>query len=634
MRGGEYQAIVIGGGHAGCEAAHACARLGLRTLLVTMNLDAIARMSCNPSIGGPAKGHLTREVDALGGLQGEITDATYTNLRMLNTGKSPAVQALRAQSDREAYSRAMQAVLMRVPNLELAEGEAVRINAVAAEGGRMRVTGVTLAIGRELSAPRVILAAGTFLRGRLMIGARVWDGGRWDEAPSVALSHSLEELGIALGRLKTGTSPRLHRDSLDYTALSAQLSEWRRDGFSCYRESGIPSMLLPCWQTRTDEATVAFIAQNLEQSALYSGNISGAGPRYCPSIEDKVRRFPHNTTHPVFLEPDGASTPQVYVQGLTTRLPEEVQQGFLARTRGLEKAVILRPGHAVEYDYQNPLALNSRLESKLVEGLYFAGQVNGTTGYEEAAAQGLVAGANAALTMLGKDALPLTRSNSYIGVMLDDLTTAGTQEPYRMFTASAEYRLLLRSGNAALRLGDIAFENKLLSIEKYGALNKLRRRISTLESALDVTRVRFGNASMTLRELAKQPEVDETAFALIAADATGCGIHDALNRAALREVFTGVKYEGYIKRQEEEVARLRKYEALRIPPELDYAEMKGLSSEAREKLSRVRPATIAQASRIPGLRPADVNALMLAVRRDFAARERISARIIGSEGGV
>ena len=627
MSSGEYQAIVIGGGHAGCEAAHACARLGLRTLLVTMKLGAIARMSCNPSIGGPAKGHLTREVDALGGLQGEITDATYTNLRMLNTGKGPAVQALRAQSDREAYSRVMMKALARVQNLELAEGEVVRLAAVAAEGGRMRVAGVTLADGREYAAQRVILAAGTFLRGRLMIGSRVWDGGRWDEAPSIALSQSLEELGITLGRLKTGTSPRLHRDSLDYTALAAQLSEWRRDGFSCYRESEIPPILLPCWQTRTDADTVSFIAQNLSQSALYSGNISGAGPRYCPSIEDKVRRFPHNTVHPVFLEPDGANTPQVYVQGLTTSLPEDVQQGFLARTRGLENAVIMRPGHAVEYDFQNPLALTSQLESKHVEGLYFAGQVNGTTGYEEAAAQGLVAGANAALTLLGRDTLPLSRSNSYLGVMLDDLTTMGTQEPYRMFTASCEYRLLLRGGNAALRLGDIAHDCGMLPDDKYAALNELRARIAMLEGAADGVRVMHRGASMTLRELAKQSEIDETAFAPIAADAIGCGMQDALNRAALREVFTSAKYEGYIKRMEEEIARLRKYEVLRIPPKLDYCAIKGISSEAKEKLGRVRPATIAQASRIPGLRPTDVNALMVTLRR---MRQGPSANLLES----
>jgi tRNA uridine 5-carboxymethylaminomethyl modification enzyme len=629
----EYGAVVIGGGHAGCEAAHACARLGLRTVLVTMKLSAVARMSCNPSIGGPAKGHLTREIDALGGLQGEAIDASYLNLRLLNTGKGPAVQALRAQADRARYSEVMLALLRRTANLTLMEGEAVEVLTELAPGATLpRVKGVRLADGREFAAKRVVLAPGTFLRGKLMIGERVWDGGRWEEPPSALLPAQLERLGVPLGRLKTGTSPRLHRDSLDYTALGAQVSEWRRDAFQCYAATEIAPLLLPCWQTRTDAETVRYIGENLTRSALYSGNVTGVGPRYCPSIEDKVRRFPDNLSHPVFLEPDGVATDEVYVQGLTTSLPEEVQSGFLARTQGLERARILRPGHAVEYDYQNPLELHPGLESKRVEGLYFAGQVNGTTGYEEAGAQGLAAGANASLSLLGREPLPLARDNSYLGVMLDDLTTVGTEEPYRMFTASCEYRLLLRFDNAALRLGPMARDAGLLSDEKALALERLRTRVYAVQAQLDTVKVAAEDAElkpgMTLRELAKRPEVDEARFAryakkLLAPD----GGEPVLEAAALKQAYIAAKYEGYLKRQEEEIARMRKYERLAVPPDFDFARVAAISAEGREKLTRVRPRTVAQAARIPGLRPADVSGLVLGLRSS-----RQSSAISGQRG--
>jgi len=629
MSSKSYDTVTIGGGHAGCEAAHACARLGLRTLLVTMKLSAVARMSCNPSIGGPAKGHLTREIDALGGLQGEAIDQSYINLRLLNTGKGPAVQALRAQADRARYSAVMLGLLRRTPGLTLLEGEAVEVLTELPPGGiRPRVKGVRLADGRELMAERVVLAPGTFLRGKLMIGERVWDGGRWDEAPSVALAAQLERLGLPLGRLKTGTSPRLHRDSLDYTALAVQVSEWRRDAFRCYAPTEIPPLLLPCWQTRTDAETVRYISENLARSALYSGNVTGVGPRYCPSIEDKVRRFPDNLSHPVFLEPDGAATDEVYVQGLTTSLPEEVQVGFLARTKGLERARILRPGHAVEYDFQNPLELHPDLESKRVEGLYFAGQVNGTTGYEEAGAQGLAAGANAALSLQGREPLPLSRDNSYIGVMLDDLTTVGTEEPYRMFTSSCEYRLLLRFDNAALRLGPMARDAGLLSAEKAQALERLRQRVYAVQAQLDTVKAVAADAGLkpgaTLRDLAKRPEVDEERFAqhakkLVAAEGD---VEPVLEAAALKQAYIAAKYEGYLKRQEQEVARMRKYERLAIPPGFDFAQVAAISAEGREKLARVQPRTVAQAARIPGLRPADVSGLVASLQRPASQQAR------------
>jgi tRNA uridine 5-carboxymethylaminomethyl modification enzyme len=681
----EFGVIVVGGGHAGCEAAHAAARLGVRTALVTLRLDQIAHMPCNPSIGGPAKGHLAREVDALGGLMGRVTDATYINLRLLNTGKGASVQALRAQSDRLGYAAEMQRILAATPHLTLVEGEVagflrsakckVQGAGLAADlssaarrpqpqpatesqslhsAPRQRIAGVVLADGRELRAPRVVICPGTFTRAECFMGERRHRAGRWGETSAEALGAALDGLGLPLHRLKTGTSPRIHKDSVDYTALTPQLSEWRDNGFECYGPRAKPPWFLPCWQTKTSRATKELLLANRQASALYSGAITGTGPRYCPSIEDKLVRFPEAETHPVFIEPDGRGVDILYLQGLSTSMPLDVQTAFLHTIPGLEAAKIKRPGYAVEYDAVNPIELTPQLDCRRVGGLYCAGQFNGTSGYEEAACQGLVAGANAALSLLGRPPLALARDNSYTGVLVDDLTTRGTQEPYRMLTARCEHRLLLRHDNAALRLGPIAREAGLLSKEQVAALDALRQRVWAVETELAARRVsvdeqaalgvQFRQAeTRTARELvlrgvavgklleahsaarpdrlsgAAAPARQASRVPTAEAGPEARAAESFLNSTANATVEVELRYSAYLDKARAEAERLRAHEQTAIPAGFDYAGVHGLLKSSVESLSRLQPATLGQARRVPGVTPADAASLLLALRRAGAA---------------
>jgi len=629
-----FDVVVVGAGHAGCEAAHAVARLGLKAALVTMDLTKIAYMSCNPSIGGPAKGHLTREIDALGGLQGIVTDATYLSIRMLNTGKGASVRALRAQSDRNGYSRKMREVLEAVPNLTLIEGEAAEILETTAPDSNRRITGVRLVCGTELMSPRVVVSPGTFTRAVCFMGERRHNAGRWGETSADALGASLEKAGIGLQRLKTGTSPRIQAKSVDYTKLNPQLSEWRDSAFHNYAPAMRPAWFLPNWLGKTTEETNQLILDNQYSSALYSGAITGAGPRYCPSIEDKVVRFPEARSHPVFIEPDGLDVDLLYLQGLSTSLPLDVQFAFLHTIPGLEQAKIKRPGYAVEYDAVNPLDLDYTFQSKQIGGLYCAGQFNGTSGYEEAAAQGLYAGANAALSLMGKDPLPLTRENSYIGVLVDDLTTMGTTEPYRMLTARAEHRLLLRHDNTLLRLGPIAREWGLLDGAKVEVLEQMHQRVHAVQAELENLKVpierqeRLGIAGKSGQGISGTDAVRRGAGIVDVLPSISRGLSRVLystpeaaagdqfvSRAAMDHVEVEIQYEGYLERARQELARIASQEHRPISPGFDFEAVRTILKATREKLSYARPSTIGQASRVPGVTPADIANLLVAIKR-------------------
>jgi tRNA uridine 5-carboxymethylaminomethyl modification enzyme len=705
MNEAQYDVIVVGAGHAGCEAALAAARMGRRTLLLTLNLDSVALMPCNPSIGGPAKGHVVREIDALGGEMGRNTDRTFIQIRMLNTSKGPAVQALRAQCDKKLYQLTMKTALETAPNLDLKQGAAAQLlleplagedaadfggtldpSAQAADAAianprrRLRVTGIVTATGRTYRARSVVLTTGTFLRGRIIMGEVTASAGRAGEAPSIALAENLGELKFPLLRLKTGTPPRIDARTIDWSQVEYQFGSPTPLAFSHTPVEpvlrpplpGYPNPAptawrpqMPCYMVHTTAETHAVIRANLSRAPMFNGSIEGVGPRYCPSIEDKIVRFAHKESHQLFLEPEGWQTNEVYVQGANTSLPEDVQWAMLRSIPGLQNAEIMRIGYAVEYDAVPSTEITAGLETKRVAGLFLAGQINGTSGYEEAAGQGILAGINAALSaraaeqgtpgpshplkprpaplaawpedtlntdltrgMAGALAdgglLVLPRSHSYIGVMVDDLTTHVLTEPYRLFTSRAEYRLLLRSDNADLRLTPIAYHLGLVDRARYEAVEAKRARIAALLARLDGIRINplapeaaalaaqgwaLPERTVTVAEYLRRPESD---WPLLPA----LGLTD--DAAVAEQVTVAAKYGPYIEKQEAEVRRLQRVEERRLPEDFDYTTVLGIRNEARQKFSQFRPATIGQAARIGGITPSDIAVLLVALERGKA----------------
>lgn len=610
--------IVVGGGHAGCEAALAAARMGRSVLLLTINVDRIAHMSCNPAVGGLAKGHLVKEIDALGGEMAKNTDATGIQFRRLNTKKGMSVWSSRAQVDMEEYRIRMRQVLEQTPRLLIHQG---RVSEVLVENGR--VVGVRTDLQEVFRGRTVILAPGTFLRGLIHIGLQNFPGGRLGDPPSEDLSRCLARLGFRLGRFKTGTTPRLDGRSIDFERLRPQYGDDPPRPFSFSTER-IDRPQVPCWITYTNERTHEIIRRGLDRSPLYTGVIKATGVRYCPSIEDKVVKFPDKASHQIFLEPEGLRTLEYYPNGISTSLPIDLQVEMVRSIEGLQRAEIVRPGYGIEHDYVDPTQLEPSLEAKAIEGLFLAGQINGTTGYEEAAAQGLIAGINAALKVQGEEPLVLDRSQAYIGVLIDDLVTKGTNEPYRMFTSRAEYRLLLREDNADLRLMPIGHRLGLIPDQQYRKLLEKEKAIEETLRRLEEIRLRPTpgvndrlkalktaplKTPMSLKELLRRPEIEIQDLAVFDQHL------QQLPQAVAEEVSFQVKYEGYIRRQEEQVEKFRRLEEVKIPEDFEYDGIPGLSNEVREKLSQIRPRTLGQASRVPGITPAAIMILQVYLKR-------------------